>query len=555
MKHRNVNHARNILDRAVTILPRNDQFWFKFTYMEETLGNVAGARQIFERWMGWMPGEGAWMGYIRLELRYEEIGRARDIYSRFVECHPDPKNWLKWAKFEEDLPAPEEARGVYERAIEYLGDEHADQKVFLAFARFETRMQEYERARMIYTYGLERLPKSRSESLYNRYTQFEKQYGETAGMETVVLGRRRLKYEEAIKENSRNYDTWFDYARLEEDAGDVSRVREVYERAVSHVPPEAGGKRGWRRYIYLWIQYAIYEELEAQDPARARQVWRACLALIPHASFTFAKVWLMYAHFEVRAKDLAAARKALGQSLGRCAKARLYKGYIDLEMQLREFDRCRTLYAKFLQWDPANAYAWIRYTELERALGDTDRARALFELAVNQPVLDMPELLWKGYIDFEIESQEWDRARALYRRLLDRTGHVKVWVSFAQLEISAPPAETGVSRARQVLEEAYGRMRQEGLTTERFLLLEAWHDMEAEHGDESGRKAVEARMPKVVRKRRALPDSSEMEEYREYIFPDDETSKTSFKLLEQAQRWKRQRMESKGGEESAGTDH
>ena len=49
MKHKQINHAHNIWDRAVTALPRVNQFWYKCTYMEELLGNVAGARQVFER--------------------------------------------------------------------------------------------------------------------------------------------------------------------------------------------------------------------------------------------------------------------------------------------------------------------------------------------------------------------------------------------------------------------------------------------------------------------------------------------------------------------------
>ena len=36
-----------------------------------------------------------------------------------------------------------------------------------------------------------------------------------------------------------------------------------------------------------------------------------------------------------------------------------------------------------------------RYAELERSLGESDRARAIYELAIGQPVLDMPEVLWK----------------------------------------------------------------------------------------------------------------------------------------------------------------
>lgn len=65
-------------------------------------------------------------------------------------------------------------------------------------------------------------------------------------------------------------------------AGDAERVREVYERAVSNLPP-GSEKRYWRRYIYLWVKYAVWEELEAGDSDRAREVYRCavkCLACV-----------------------------------------------------------------------------------------------------------------------------------------------------------------------------------------------------------------------------------------------------------------------------------
>jgi crooked neck len=76
-----------------------------------------------------------------------------------------------------------------------------------------------------------------------------------------------------VQANPLGYDTWFDYVRLEESAGDAERVRDVYERAVANLPP-GGEKRYWRRYIYLWIKYAVWEELEAGDMERAREVYR-----------------------------------------------------------------------------------------------------------------------------------------------------------------------------------------------------------------------------------------------------------------------------------------
>lgn len=35
-------------------------------------------------------------------------------------------------------------------------------------------------------------------------------------------------------------------------------------------------------------------------------------------------------------------------------------------------------------------------------------------------------MLWKSYIDFEIEQEEFGNTRNLYKRLLQRTQHVKV---------------------------------------------------------------------------------------------------------------------------------
>jgi len=70
------------------------------------------------------------------------------------------------------------------------------------------------------------------------------------------------------------------------------------------------------RYIYLWIFYAVYEELHAKDILRARDVYKRCLDVIPHLNFTFGKIWILSAQLEVRQKDLPAARKILGRGIG-----------------------------------------------------------------------------------------------------------------------------------------------------------------------------------------------------------------------------------------------
>ena len=181
--------------------------------------------------------------------------------------------------------------------------------------------------------------------------------------------------------------------------------------------------------------------------------------------------------------------------------------------QLREFDRVRTLYEKYIeacclfvvsslysrsadahahlpQFDPTNSAAWIKYAELETQLADYNRARGIFELGASQTPLSMPELLWKAYIDFEVEEGERVRARALYERLAAASGHWKVWVAYAMFEAQSiqPPrderedededgdegdeekepkmVEGDLELARQVFQKAYKDLKSKGLKNE-----------------------------------------------------------------------------------------
>lgn len=288
-KNRQTQHARNIFDRATTILPRADQFWYKYVYMEETLTNISGCRAVFERWMEWEPNEQAWAAYINFETRYTETERVRLIYERFIVCHPNWKNWQKYAKFEERQGLIENARHIYERSIEFFSagadeDEEADMldsNLLISFAQYEERQKEHERARVIYKYGLDTMLKGvQTEEEKNRlatedpkvkllldaYTRFEKQYGSRAKIESQITAKRKAEYENRVQKNSHDYDAWFDYVRLLENQlpknedlaelveDELEKVREVFERAVTNIPP-AEEKRYWRRYIYLCIWF------------------------------------------------------------------------------------------------------------------------------------------------------------------------------------------------------------------------------------------------------------------------------------------------------------
>lgn len=117
---------------------------------------------------------------------------------------------------------------------------------------------------------------------------------------------------------------------------------------------------------------------------------------------------------------------------------------------------------------------------------DFARAEAIFELGVSQSSLSMPEILWKAYVDFEINEQgDREKARSLYERLISLSGHHKVWISYAEFEGSSMPLPRAMREddeddeeaeprvvagdpelARQVFERGYRDLKSKGLKAE-----------------------------------------------------------------------------------------
>ncbi|KAE9980319.1 hypothetical protein BLS_008084 [Venturia inaequalis] len=546
LKTRNINHARNLLDRVVGILPRVDKLWFKYVMVEEMLGNIPGTREVFNRWLQWEPDVAAWSAAIKFEIRYEELDNARALYERFTLVHPEPANWLKWTRFEADNNREDLVREVFSQAIEVLGDHFMSEKIFIEFARFECKVKEFDRARAIYKFALDRMPRSKSVNLHKAYTTFEKQFGDQEGVEDVVLAKRRVQYEDELRQNPKNYDSWIDLARLEETAGDVDRVRDVYERAIAQLPPSQE-KRHWRRYIYLFLFYATWEEVTTGDMEKVAAIYQAGQSIIPHKKWTSAKMWLAYADFQIRQMNIDGARKTLGKSLGICPKTKLFREYIDLETRLFEFERVRTIHAKRVAWNPENAVGWKEYAELERGLDDIVRARAIYELAVEQDSLDMPDMLWKEYIEFEVEEEEYANARNLYERLLQRSAHHKVWTSYAAFEVTSSEdddeesediSDEAKARARKIYQRGYKHLKDQDDKIGRVSLLNAWKAFETTYGTTEEQAKVQKLMPSRVKKRRRLDDDS-YEEYMDWLFPaDDEREAKLAAMLQKAQAWK-----------------
>ncbi len=114
---------------------------------------------------------------------------------------------------------------VFQTVLEFVGDNEQiemAQAVFNAFTKIETRLKEYGRARVIYKvrtihahtevlyssiaqFALLRLPCSKSAAQCAAYTKFKKQHGTRSTLESTVLGKRRIQYEEELSHDGCNY--------------------------------------------------------------------------------------------------------------------------------------------------------------------------------------------------------------------------------------------------------------------------------------------------------------------------------------------------------------
>merc|ERR1711981_1545640 len=93
----------------------------------------------------------------------------------------------------------------------------------------------------------------------------------------------------------------------------------------------------------------------------------------------------------------------------------------------------------------------------------------------------------------------------------------------------------------------------------RLTILDSWKSFEDEHGkpESDAFFQLKGHLPKRIKKRRRVQitqegESGGWEEYWDYIFPEEEEQKSSWKLLQLARAWKEKKVEDEGHDPSGG---
>lgn len=594
VKSENINHARNILERAIKILPFTDKLWYYYIQLEESLQNPRGVRDIFNRWLIYEPKSDIYDFYINFELRdghqIENFKNIESIFTKYVVIHPESKTWIKWLKFEMKYTKSSiNIRNIFETSVETLSkinELDGMEDIFILWIHFEASLEEFERCESLFKFSMSKL--RNNEKLLDFYLQFAKQH-DIQSLNLILLNKRKQTYLATLKESPFDYDIWWEYISLmKQMIVDKTDLIAIFENCLKHKPNDEqkqGKTLQWRKYIYLWIRYLYFMETQVKDIAKTRELYERLVGSIDHKIFTFSKIWISFATFEIRQNDLAKARKLLGQSLGMNAKMKTFKAYLDIEKKLKEIDRVRKIYESCLIKFPLNVSTWFEYIQLEIDLGDYDRAKAIYEVLVNDNMFVNNYLnIWYKFIDF-LTSYLYDYkyARELYQQLLNKNkDNVQIWIKSAMFEVSSPDetqflkiekflkdekfddahgdeeeedeemeeefevevTEESRNRSRNVFEEGLKYFRsQSGMLQQRVLLMEVYKQFEEKYGDEESSDKLKKRLPIIIKKSKIGA-----EDEIDYKFPDDELetkvevdeSKNlmMMKFLQNAQRWK-----------------
>lgn len=588
LHNRNANHARNLLERGVTVLPRAHKLWFMYVQTEEILGHYDTVRAVFERWLSWHPTAEAWDAYVNFERRYDEYDNARVVFRRYVQEHGSVATWTKWIDWETSiLDNVAHIRQIYELAADALvgvavsgtmGDVVMD--IFTRWAAWEASVNERERATAIYTVLLDEskfsLAEHQKKTLLRGIADFERQYGNQATIEKSVHLKRIADYETELRSNPHNFDSWWALIDILQEENRADEIQSAFERCMRSAPTSDNTKSVyWRRYVLLGIRFALWVELDRKDIESARNIWNQLLLATPHKQFTFSKVWIALAEFELRnsADGLSRARKTFGRCIGLSvrAKPKLFKYYIGLEKQLGEWDRARKLYEKWIEMESLHGFAslWLvvkHYISFEEENRELERCRALFEFMLEMRKTQTetkfttvdPAAVWKLYVQFETAHFNYSEARHVYERYTQEDGTSSSWISFALFESGIPTDEqirifedsgeeelefsvTDDHRqnTRSIFKRALKHYSANHNDEERVVVLRAWRGYEEEHGDDGSVQRVQALLPEIVTKRRVVKGVEE--EYIQYEFPGEEepapAAPSINKFLQNAKLW------------------
>ncbi|XP_020574450.1 pre-mRNA-splicing factor SYF1 [Phalaenopsis equestris] len=382
-----------------------------------------------------------WVSFARLYENHNDLVNARVIFDKAVQVNYKTVDnlasvWCEWAEMEL---------------------RHKNFQAALELMRRSTAEPSVEVKRRVAADGNEpvQMRLHKSLRLWSFYVDLEESLG--------TLESTRSVYERILDLRIATPQIVLNYAFLLEEHKYFEDAFKVYERGVKifkfpHV------KDIWVTYLSKFVKRYGKTKLE-----RARELFEHAIEKAPAQDVK--PLYLQYAKLE---EDYGLAKRAMKvydqavKAVSDGEKLSMYEIYIARAAEIFGIPKTREIYEQAIESGlPDNAVKTMcmKYAELERNLGEIDRARAIFVFASQFADPRSDSDFWKRWNDFEVQHGNEDTFREMLR--VKRS----VLASFSQTHMILP--EYLMQKDQKLnLEEAVDTLKRAGVPEDEMASLE-----------------------------------------------------------------------------------
>ena len=453
---------------------------------------------------------------IDLELRlarYEDLIERRPLLLNSVALRQNPHNVEEWHKRVKLLESkPEQVVEVYTEAVQTVDPKQATGKLhtlWINFAKFYEQNDQIEDSRLIFEKAVtsEFTKVEDLATVWCEWAEMElrhdnwKEALELMQRATAAPSKKVSYFDQTETVQKRVYKSlkiWSMYADLEESFGTFKTTKAVYDRIIDLkiATPQIIINYGlfleeqnyfeeafkayekgislfrWPNVYDIWNTYLtkFLNRYKGNKLERIRDLFEQCLNGCPQK---FAKnFYLLYAKCE---EDYGLAKHAMSvydraiHSVLPEERFDMYNIFIRKAAEMFGVTHTRQIYEKAIEVlsDGQSQEMCLRFAELERKLGEIDRARAIYAHCSQMCDPRTTHHFWNTWKEFEIKHGNEDTIREMLRikRSVAATFNTQVNFMTAQMMAAVNATEQNESNKMNELENTVKTMNDSNATT------------------------------------------------------------------------------------------
>eukprot|EP00581_Thalassiosira_minuscula_P016001 CAMPEP_0183720522 /NCGR_PEP_ID=MMETSP0737-20130205/13113_1 /TAXON_ID=385413 /ORGANISM="Thalassiosira miniscula, Strain CCMP1093" /LENGTH=1088 /DNA_ID=CAMNT_0025950397 /DNA_START=204 /DNA_END=3470 /DNA_ORIENTATION=+ len=461
-KSNNLREARKILRNGRMMYPRDHTLLQAAGNIEERLGNVTGARDLYSASLHLEPSAPALIAYAMLELRSPEEGKKKQPNITMVRkllneaLLIDPKHgpvYNALGNLERREGNPERAKRLYQDGIEVNCTDAPS--VYHGLAKLHLSLGEVEEARSVLQQGLAMFDNpgrsnsssssssssssnsttstydeggfhnnaATTTSAYSRRNENVAFLAHTLAMIEINVNNNAMRAKEALRLglwHCRNSPQLLLAMGLcESRLGNENAARYMFERSLT----------ADQKHAQAWQAFGVME-MQSGNFRTAKTLFECGLKNSP----THGALWQAYGTLESWKGHISEARLLFAAGIQKCPQhVPLYQAWACLELRSGDVITAKRLIGEALTKDKRNGSGWLVAAKIEEKMGNAGLVGLILRRGIECAPGDVE--LYRALAEHEINRGKIDSARELLEKGIEINPlHAPLYHSLAELE-------------------------------------------------------------------------------------------------------------------------